>query len=225
MKIVTDNSLENIPPLASETLVLIEYHKQLIRNDQQSEDADAEGPQKIIMLDKLKDSVLKYIAERQKIINKEKEIEVDLLKSRKTAECPECEVVREVIIIGEEKNEELDVLCDTVICTVCKTEFMNSMPNNWHDRLILYEYIIDNFSRLIAEENKRSNNTTDLKEMQALVDDCIKFRDIQLEVERTEKEMRQAFETLQKSIEDIHEYLLIAQLNGMHWDGLKTILN
>jgi hypothetical protein len=99
------------------------------------------------------------------------------------------------------------------------------MPNNWHDRLILYEYIIDNFSRLIAEENKRSNNTTDLKEMQALVDDCIKFRDIQLEVERTEKEMRQAFETLQKSIEDIHEYLLIAQLNGMHWDGLKTILN
>lgn len=220
------NSLsENIPPLARETLELIEYHKNSIRDNQQSGHVDEEASQKIIMLDKLKDIVHRYISQRQNIINKEKEIEADLLKSRKLAECPECEDVHPVIIIGEEKNEELDVLCDVVICTKCRTEYRNGTPNNWHDRLIYYEFIIDSFTELIDAENKRSKNTTDFKELIALIDHCKNFRDIQIEVERSEEELRKAFEELQKTIQDTYDYLMMAKLNGMRWDDLKTIVN
>ena len=208
-----------------ETLDLINYHKQCLEDAEKSGNHDPEYEEKIIVLDQLIEHVHERVIQKKILYEKEKQIESDLLQSRGHGDCPTCNDSMDVEIIGEEKNEELDVICDTVICKHCGTEFMNPMPNTWSDRLKLFEFIITSFGGLIDAENKRSNNTTDLQAFIELVEGCKKMKEAQLEVERTERDLWAAIKASEVAQIDLRDFLLMAKLKGMRWDNLDTFVN
>lgn len=220
-----DDLKQYFSPISQEVLDLLDYHKRCHIDKAASGRSDPDMKEIIEHLDALKQGVFNNAKSRKNYADKQKEIESDLLESRKMAECPDCETVRSVAIIGEEKNESLNVMCDIVVCLECKCEFRNPNPNNFHDRLIYYDRIITTFTKAIKVDKNLKKNKKALSEITSLVEDCQKFVDVQLNVEHAEKELLESIHELEKIENSLYEYLLMSKINGMRWNDLQKFVN
>lgn len=216
---------EYATPLTRETLELIKYHKRRIMDLEQSGFADPEAKQKLKFLDEFQENIHFYLDGIKAIKDSEIEKQAKLLKFRKIAECEVCNAMQPVTIVREEKNEKLNVMCDIVVCDVCKTEFLNIMPNNFHDRIIFYEYLIKILSPVIEKESKKKKPNPDIKGFILIVEEGKRYIATQLEIERKENRMKQAIEDMTKSIEGTYDRLLLAKISGLNRDDLKSFVN
>lgn len=204
---------------------LIDYHINLIHYRENLGHHDIEYVEKIEMLEKFRESVKESCNTRISIKEKENENEAELLATRTLTYCLDCEKEVSVTIIREEFTEDLNVMCDVVKCGLCGSEFVNPIPNNWHDRIIFYEFFIDQMKKSFERKKKKSKNSDLPKEILSVIEFYENFKEAQLKVEKSEEDLRLALKNLDEINESAYEYLLMVKLNGMGWNDLKTLMN
>ena len=208
-----------------EVLELIDYHKQSLLDAEKSGNLDPEQKEKLQALDSIKHMVLEHVLKRKENKEKEAEVERELLIDRCKVLCPMCEVERAVKIIGEKKAKKPPVTLDVVKCVDCGHEFINETPNNWHDRIVFLDVIIGAFEFAIKNQGDRKYSNAEIDEHLESIEQLRNMKKAQLELERTELDLKRALDDAEKAHEDIRDYLLMAKLKGMRWDDLSKFVN
>lgn len=205
---------ETFNKLELQVLELIKYHIGCISEQEMNQ----ENQERIKLLHSLGEMVKGYAEHRNERMKFEEEERVSFMNTRINTTCPQCKLEQLVRIIGEEENEESGLLNDVVQCTVCNTEFIPELPNNWEDRADFSEAIVKMLSKLPANSDvyKALGGKAEVESMIASFQ-LIKFA--HLKVVKEQGEYEKAVKLMNDNVKIMHEYLFLAKMNIDNWNN------
>jgi hypothetical protein len=211
--------------LSREFLDLLDYHKKCLLYLEESGKHDPERRKKLEIFDQLRELVYKRARERKKTIEREKAKQDKLMKDRMHAICHNCHADRPVEITGEEEEELFGFLCDTVKCTACGSEFTNSLPNNWEDRIAYYNCMMEIMLNAKKLKIKGLKSTMSKKEINETLENIRKFADAQKLADELEKVSSEAEQKSEEIFISMYNKLLLAKIKGITWNDFRSFNN
>jgi hypothetical protein len=205
----------------AEILSLVKFHLRAIEDAKKNGHTDPDEQQKIDLLNMQKDMVQKNAALHfNNWKSDEREREGDA-QSRLRAECEKCGKVTPVTVTGEEKSKLMNLTFDIVKCSVCKSEFLNHLPNNWDDRLEFCQYSVDYYSALLKKDKKMPAKVK--KDMKRLVAYYDNLAAAQTKFLQSKQKSQDAAKLADQSIEEIRDFLLIAKIKILNWNNSRIV--
>lgn len=135
-----------------ELLDLIKFHQDLILYGEQTGTPDPDRAERKEAYKRMAEQIhlrAQTRMENQQIADDE---ENDMLDERMHVNCATCKQVQAVMIIDEHRHQALGSMHDVVQCVVCDNVFLNVLPNNWEDRTIYFDYMIEFLSKKPNED-------------------------------------------------------------------------
>lgn len=194
----------NYSELDVEILRLIKYHEQLMLHAEQEGTPDPEREARRDAFNKFKIHVHKMADMRREKVVAEWDVEEKLQEERIKLKCATCNKEQLVYIIDEHRHQTLGSMHDVVQCRVCESIFLNVMPNNWPDRTLYYNHMIDFLSK-----RRNPKETKIEKEGRLLAKASMEaLRDLNLEILEEDRIREDAFKNAETILVQFRDQLL-----------------
>lgn len=198
------NETGNYSELDVEILNLIKFHEQLMLHAEQEGTPDPEREARRDAFNKFKIQVHNMAAMRREKAVAEWDVEEKLQEERIKVKCATCNKEQLVYIIDEHRHQALGSMHDVVQCRVCETIFLNVMPNNWPDRTLYYNHMIEFLSK------RRNPKETKLEKEGRLLakESMTALRDLNLQVLEDDRIRDEAFQNSEAILVQFRDQLL-----------------
>lgn len=208
-----------------EIMELVAYHKNFLKGLEKRRLGE-DNHEKVKMLDKFLDIVEERARQRQRTRESELKEQEELLLSRQQADCETCQGLQQVTIVREELDEMRNK-CDVVVCQVCKTEFLNSFPNNWDDRTRFFEYVSTLMDGDVNGEPAKDVIVRDQVLSEVEADETRTGLAIAIQSHKEAVSQKQELSRISKLAEDaladFRDYLLQLKLSNQSFNGPSAV--
>jgi hypothetical protein len=207
-----------------EVLKLLTYFRKTIDKEFGN---DTENPERVIRIFTLTLAHFQLVgcSNTRKELSVLDSIEKSLLKKeRSKTHCNQCKKMVSVTVMGEAPTGELNLKRDKAKCSVCGDEFFNFLPNNKDDQYIMAVELVKRIPRFIKKEEKNPHGKalvemgkSQLIAMKNLIEGITLYR----------KELKKNTAYLleyERSINEIHDFLVESKKNGMYWPDFLSLL-
>ncbi|MBL0128869.1 MAG: hypothetical protein IPP83_15750 [Flavobacteriales bacterium] len=132
--------------------------------------------------------------------------------ARLRAKCETCGEERDVHIIGDAYHKEADVTNDLLSCTVCKAEFVSTVPITHADKLKWLEFLLVQLTTVHDDGLTLGDRVPDQVALASLVDRIAEHRRTEAEHATKQRTHELAMQKVEEQLEVMRDTLLLRKL-------------